>query len=175
MLVLVGVCSAQACYQGCFECDPITKMCTACYEGFELTILGSCAKAELPFCNLYLTAGQCMRCLPTYVLIDGACLRDYSGCLQNSTTLVCTKCSSELVLSNGKCIGALNCLRFDGSCQECASGFSLVKSVCVAATSNCISPHPTNGVCQQCQKGFDLVGFKCVSSLFYNPNCYLYN
>lgn len=167
--------TSSECFGGCFECDPESKMCSACYEGFQLTIMGGCVSGTIPHCNLYLTPEQCMRCSPTYRLENNACHRDYSGCLRNRTSLECTMCDRGLTLALGVCHGALNCEDYTNKCHRCQPGFNVAGGICVAADLNCKSTHPHNGVCLTCQDSYDLVGYKCVPKSVFNPNCEIYD
>lgn len=119
VLLLVGV-SCQGCLRGCFECDLSSKLCSACYDGYQLTILGECVKNSIANCNLYLDETLCMRCLSTYTLTNNTCLKDLSGCYRYLTSDTCARCSSELTLVEGNCRGVFNCLNYTDRCVRCS-------------------------------------------------------
>jgi hypothetical protein len=53
LFTILSVAMSQNCYNGCFECDSQNQICTACHEGFELTLLGGCVLSSIENCNYY--------------------------------------------------------------------------------------------------------------------------
>lgn len=129
---------ALSCQEGYVNCDAQTQICFACADNYQLTLLGECVPDIIVNCRLYLNNHQCVRCLPTYELVNNNCRRDLSGCIQNISSTRCARCSSELTLNNGNCVGTLNCLDKSQPCTSCGSGFTLSNGICVANPENCM-------------------------------------
>ncbi len=109
-LITISYSQPSICSPGCLACKYTTKTCTACDDGFELNIIGTCFKANgSNNCALFgTTEFICQQCKPTFLLINKTCTKDYSGCLQYNSNS-CTNCAFGTNLINGTCKGTLNC------------------------------------------------------------------
>mgnify|MGYP000854639537 FL=1 len=177
LLILLAATLASACNTGCAQCDSASGVCFACTDSYELTLLGECVPASIPYCMLYLNSSQCLQCIPTRQLLNNSCQPDLSGCLQNISATRCARCFPSLTNLNGTCVGVLNCKQtyISNGCAVCEPGFTLQNQVCSANTQNCLTVSPQLGVCLQCADGYSMVGLQCIANNLTSANCYLYD
>jgi hypothetical protein len=106
LLLLMAV-AALACPPNCLNCDASDIFCLSCTEGYEWKQTGTCVDANtVPKCTVYGLQDECLECQPTYVLKNGKCEKEYSGCLVKSPTdpSMCSACGFGTLLQNYKCL-----------------------------------------------------------------------
>lgn len=156
--------------QGCILCDVNRK--------YIPNASGQCGLGPTPHCSEINSEGKCSSCQPTYILSNGVCQRDYSGCL----ILLpfgkgCSQCVPEMMLDTvtSTCKGTLNTINYQGPCK---AGFQTdTNGKCTDNTGNClvIPTVDTMGTCILCKKGYSLNGFTCSISATFPPYCYVAN
>ena len=97
------------CTIGCLGCTKLQRICTACNNGYELTSTGLCIKTTAnQNCSIFINNNTCIKCKPTYRLVNSSCVKDYSGCVQYEGSK-CISCGYGTTLANDSCAGILNC------------------------------------------------------------------
>ena len=118
-------------------------------------------------CTLYSANNQCLLCQPTFTLNNyGKCNKKEDACLMTDArnTTKCLKCHFGTVLSNGKCIGTINCAKNEANCSNCINGFALDRSrkICIDRTGKCQRISGNKGICSKCINNYKRNGFRCI-------------
>lgn len=124
--------SLQAlCPNNCQFCL-ISNTCSLCSPGYALTLAGSCTIDSISNCRVYASSSSCQICEATFILDNGGCKKDTSGCLSRTAEGICQFCYFGTQLSKGSCSGVLNCENYDstGGCSKCLGGFLLQQGKC---------------------------------------------
>lgn len=134
--------SSKICVQvssSCATFDYVKLLCTACYQGYAITVNGSCVSTAetdtLSNCQKMLN-GVCVKCVDrAYSNFDNNCVKVSDLCSTFNT--------------------------FNGFCTSCYSGYALnfTTGDCYASeTAACTSYNPGSGLCTKCITGFYLDG-----------------
>jgi len=94
---------------------------------------------------------------------------------KNTMDNQCYECGFGKALDNNVCVGTLNCLKPEATCQACAGGFDLKSDGnCYDISDGCDKQGSTNGVCASCKTGYKMIGYRCVKQEVFVPYCYIY-
>jgi len=156
--------NASSCSNHCVDCDPSGNICYACEAGYEMSVIGKCVSDQIiSKCVIYSPSNTCFACQPSFSLVNGKCIKIYSGCIStNPADNSCLTCDFGTVLTGGSCKGSINCINSSNPCQKCIDGFSLSNNICVDNTAGCLTVNKTSGLCVACKDGYNLIGYECI-------------
>ena len=75
ILLLIGTVLAANCPDYCNDCDPSGKICFACKQDYELSVLGKCVSNVIDKCIVYGPTNQCFVCQPSFELSGNKCVK----------------------------------------------------------------------------------------------------
>ena len=75
ILLLIGTVLAANCTDYCNDCDPSGKICFACKQDYELSVLGKCVSNVIDKCIVYGPTNQCFVCQPSFELSGNKCVK----------------------------------------------------------------------------------------------------
>lgn len=152
-----------------------TFTCVECISGYQLNSNSRCIPTN---CQSINNQGQCLSCLPSYILVGEICLIQIANCMTyNQNTGLCIRCGNGYTLSfNGRsCNGGdpfCNSYNIGGVCIGCINGYYLNQGICRTLPTGCISAG-NNGLCLACLPQFILInGGICVLRIDY---CNIYS
>lgn len=139
--------------------------CISCEQGLTL-YFGRCVFYQT-FCNTFSddnqTSGICSKVPPGFSLTKNSVVVSQSADTWDSRGNILT-CNGELVLKDQMCISIIiGCAVYDQftNCQQCYSGYALIKNQCAPDASICINR--INNSCTQCVSGFIAYNGTCFS------------
>lgn len=147
----------------CQAFDPSTGACKQCIAQYYYNSQGQCV--SLPaFCTAASPSGACTSCIVGYSLAGSICVITIVNCqiYNQNNPAYCYQCISGYYLNAAYSCTLLppNCLNANslGVCLSCAPTYTLVGSICVISTPNCVNYVQTASAtrCSQCATGYTL-------------------
>ena len=147
----------------CQAFDPNTGTCKECISQYYYNSQGQCL--PLPaFCTAATPSGACSSCIAGYSQAGSYCVATIAFCsiYNQNNPAYCFQCIAGYYLNAGYSCTVLppNCINANslGVCLTCTSSYTLVGSLCVVATPNCLNYVQSNSTtrCSQCASGYTL-------------------
>lgn len=74
-ILIIGLTAQTKCSDFCNDCDPSGKVCFACKQDYELSVLGKCVSNVVDKCIVYGPTNQCFVCQPSFELSSNKCVK----------------------------------------------------------------------------------------------------